>query len=124
MAAAFATLSSLADGQVHARMEQRGSRLMDGIAAALADADIPARVQGFPQIFHVALGVTSPITDYRSSLAADKPRYVRFTTGLLDHGVRALERGAWFLSDAHSDALVEETLAAVAKVGRGLRDEN
>ena len=38
------------------------------------------------------------------------------TTGLLDHGVRALERGAWFLSDAHSDAVVDETIAAVAAV--------
>ncbi len=118
MAATVATISTLADGQVHARMEQRGRRLMDGIAGALAEADIPARIQGFPQIFHVALDVTSPIRDYRSSLAADKARYVRLTTGLLDRGVRALERGAWFLSDAHSDALVEETIAAVAAVAR------
>ena len=118
MAATVATLSTLADGQVHARIEQRGRRLMDGIAGALAEADIPARIQGFPQIFHVALGVTSPISDYRSSLAADKARYIRMTTGLLDHGVRALERGAWFLSDAHSDAVVDETIAAVAAVAK------
>ena len=118
MAATVATLRALADGQVHERMEQRGRRLMDGIAAALAEADIPARIQGFPQIFHVALGVTSPITDYRSSLAADKARYVRFTTALLDHGVRALERGAWFLSDTHTDAVIDETIAAVAAVAK------
>jgi glutamate-1-semialdehyde 2,1-aminomutase len=118
MAATVATLSALTDGQVHARMEQRGQRLMNGIAKALTEADIPARIQGFPQIFHVALGVTGPITDYRSSLASDKARYVKFTTGLLSHGVRALERGAWFLSDAHSDAVVEETIAAVAAVAK------
>jgi len=92
----------------------------DGIAQALAEADIPARIQGFPQIFHVALGVDAPIVDYRSSLAADKARYVRLTTGLLERGVRALERGAWFLSDAHTDDVIDETIAAVAAVARSI----
>jgi glutamate-1-semialdehyde 2,1-aminomutase len=68
----------------------------------------------------VALGVTGPITDYRSSLAADKPRYVRLTTALLDRGVRALERGAWFLSDAHSEEVIDATIAAVAAVARAI----
>jgi glutamate-1-semialdehyde 2,1-aminomutase len=114
MAATVATLTALADGSVHAALERSGQRLMDGIARALAEADISARIQGFPQIFHVALGVDTPIRDYRSSLAADKARYVRLTTALLDHGVRALERGAWFLSTAHTDDVIDETIAAVA----------
>jgi glutamate-1-semialdehyde 2,1-aminomutase len=118
MAATVATLSALADGQIHALLEQRGLRLMDGISRALAEADIVARVQGFPQIFHVAFGVDAPITSYRSSLAADKARYVRFTTALLERGVRALERGAWFISSAHTDDLIDETIAAVAAVAR------
>jgi glutamate-1-semialdehyde 2,1-aminomutase len=114
MAATVATLTALADGQVHAALERSGRRLMDGIVRALAEADISARIQGFPQIFHVALGVDAPIRDYRSSLAADKARYVRLTTALLDQGVRALERGAWFLSAAHTDEAIDETIAAVA----------
>src|SRR5262245_37695779 len=118
MAATVATLRALADGQVHAALEQRGRRLMDGIAQALAEADLAARIQGFPQIFHVALGIEGPITDYRSALAADKARYVKFTTALLDHGVRALERGAWFLSSAHTDEVIDETIAAVAAVAK------
>ena len=118
MAATVATLTALADGQVHAALERRGRRLMEGIGRALAEADVVARIQGFPQIFHVALGVDSPIVDYRSSLDADKLRYVKLTTTLLDHGVRALERGAWFLSDAHSDEVIDETIAAVATAAR------
>jgi glutamate-1-semialdehyde 2,1-aminomutase len=118
MAATVATLSALADGQIHALLEQRGRRLMDGISRALAEADIVARVQGFPQIFHVAFGVDTPITNYRSSLGADKARYVKFTIALLQRGVRALERGAWFLSSEHTDALIDETLAAVAAAAR------
>jgi glutamate-1-semialdehyde 2,1-aminomutase len=118
MAATVATLSTLADGQVHAELERRGRRLMDGIAQALAEADIPARIQGFPQIFHVALGVDAPIVEYRSSLAADKARYVKLTTSLLQRGVRALERGAWFLSIAHTDDVIDTTIAAVAAASK------
>jgi glutamate-1-semialdehyde 2,1-aminomutase len=118
MAATVATLSTLADDRLYTMLEQRGRRLMDGIAQALAEADIVARIQGFPQIFHVALGVETPITEYRSSLAADKARYVRFTTRLLEQGVRALERGAWFLSSAHTDEVIDETIAAVAAVAK------
>jgi glutamate-1-semialdehyde 2,1-aminomutase len=118
MAATVATLTALADGQVHAALERSGQRLMDGIARALAEADISARIQGFPQIFHVALGVDTPIRDYRSSLAADRARYVRLTTALLDHGVRALERGAWFLSTAHTDEVIDETIAAVTAAAK------
>jgi glutamate-1-semialdehyde 2,1-aminomutase len=118
MAATVATLTALADGQIYAALERCGRRLMDGIARALAEADITARVQGFPQIFHVAIGVDAPITDYRSSLAADRAHYIRFTTALLDHGVRALERGAWFLSSAHTDEVIDETIAAVEAVAK------
>ena len=120
MAATVATLGALADGQVHERLERRGQRLMDGIARALGEADVVARVQGFPQIFHVALGVDAPLTDYRSSLSADKARYVKLTTALLQRGVRALERGAWFLSDAHDDRVIDETIAAVAEAARAI----
>jgi glutamate-1-semialdehyde 2,1-aminomutase len=120
MAATVATLTALADGQVHAALEQRGRRLMERIGQALAEADIGARIQGFPQIFHVAFGVDAPIINYRSSLAADKARYVRFTTALLERNVRALERGAWFISAAHTDELIDETIAAVAEVARAI----
>ena len=120
MAAVVATLKALAEEDTFTALEQRGRRLMDGIDQALAQADIEAQVQGFPQIFHVALGVNAPISDYRSSLAADKGRYVQFTTALLDYGVRALERGAWFLSTAHSDEVIEETIEAVTAVAKGL----
>ena len=118
MAAVVATLSELKKPETSSHLEQQGKKLMTGIKHALANADVEAQVQGFPQIFHVALGASSPFSNYRDSLAADKARYVNFTTGLLSHGVRALERGAWFLSTAHDDAAVDKTVAAVAAVAK------
>lgn len=114
MAATLATLRTLADGTVHQGIEKRGRRLMDGIAAILADAGIPATVTGFPQIFHVAFGLEEPARDYRDLMRMDRARYVRFCGELLKRRVRVLERGAWFLSAAHDDSIIDETLEAVA----------
>lgn len=120
MAAVVATLNELNKPGTSSLLEEQGNKLMTGIKDALADANVDAQVQGFPQIFHVALGASSPFSNYRDSLAADKARYVNFTTNLLSHGVRALERGAWFLSTAHADVVIDETIAAVAAVAKEL----
>ncbi len=118
MAALVATLHELQKPETFAALDQQGTRLMQGIRQALDGADIQARVAGFPQIFHVGFGVEAPVTDYRSSLQADKERYVRFTEALHHHGVRALERGAWFLSTAHTEDVIDATVAAVAAAAR------
>ncbi len=120
MAAVVATLNELNKPETFNLLEEQGKKLMTGIKGALADANVEAQVQGFPQIFHVALGTNLPFSNYRDSLGADKARYVNFTTALLSHGVRALERGAWFLSTAHDDAVIDKTIAAVAAVAKDL----
>jgi glutamate-1-semialdehyde 2,1-aminomutase len=120
MAATVATLRRLRDGDIYETTERNGRRLMDGIARTLDASGLRYLIQGFPQIFNLALGTRGPIHDYRSALAADKQAYLRLTTGLLDRGVRVLERGAWFLSSTHDESIVEETLAAVEAVAREL----
>jgi glutamate-1-semialdehyde 2,1-aminomutase len=89
---------------------------MEGIGRALRDAGIQTRVAGFSQIFHVGFGVDSAVTDYRSSLRADREQYIKFTEALHYKGVRALERGAWFLSTAHTDDVIDATIEAVTDV--------
>ena len=121
MAAVFATVSTLSQPGFYDVLEQRGKRLMEGISAALSAAGIPARVQGFPQIFHVALGISTPIRNYRDALNADRARYIRLTTQMLYRGVRALERGAWFISSAHTDEVIDETIAVVQDAARYLQ---
>jgi glutamate-1-semialdehyde 2,1-aminomutase len=113
MAATVATLTELATGDSYALIEKRGRRLMDGIAGLLRDYQVVAHVQGFPTVFHVAIGTSEPATTYRESQRADRADYVRFTTIMLERGVRALERGAWFLSVAHDDAVIDRTLSVI-----------
>jgi glutamate-1-semialdehyde 2,1-aminomutase len=113
MAATVATLKRLSTPGVYDKMEIRGRRLMEGLAETFKDAGVPATVTGFPQIFHVGLGLTEPPVNYRDCLRVDRPGYIRLATLLLQRGVRALERGAWFLSTEHDDAIVDTTIAAM-----------
>jgi len=122
MAATVATLRALAQGDVYSLIEQRGTRLMKSIEDILDRLEIPARVQGFPGIFHVAFGVTRPIETFRDTFAIDRARYVRFTTALIERGVRALERGAWFLSSEHDEAVIGRTLEVVEAAVKGIRE--
>ena len=95
------------------RLAARGT-----VRIALKQAGLEARIQGFPQIFNVALGVSTPIRNYRDARAADRAAYVALTTALLGEGVRALERGAWFMSAAHDDAVLDRTLTALERAVR------
>src|SRR5690606_38673314 len=101
-------------------------RLMQGLDAALRAAGVPSVVTGFPQIFHVGFGLTEPARDHRDLARVNRARYVRFCGELLARRVRALERGVWFLSAAHDEAVIDETIeaaaaAAMAFRGQGLR---
>ncbi|HUE63090.1 MAG TPA: aspartate aminotransferase family protein [Rhizomicrobium sp.] len=112
MAAMVATQKALTP-EGYKTASKRGVRLRDGIAGILTDAGIKAQVTGFELMFHVGLGLDAPARNYRDLLKADKPLYVKFTHALLKRGVRALERGAWFVSFGHDDAVIDATLEAV-----------
>lgn len=111
MAAMVATQNALTlEG--YGAASKRGVRLRDGIAAILKDAGIKAQVTGFELMFHVGFGLDAPARNYRDLLKVDKALYVKFCHALLKRGVRALERGAWFISFAHDDAVIDATLEA------------
>jgi glutamate-1-semialdehyde 2,1-aminomutase len=118
MAATVATLESLSAPGFYGDLEAKSDRLKEGIAKALKDAGIQAHVAGFPGFFHVGFGLSSAPRDYRDLVGIDKPKYTRFTLAMLKRGVRALERGAWFLSSAHSNDVLDETIAVAAEAAR------
>lgn len=112
MAAMVATQNALTP-ELYEAWSKRGVRLRDGVAAILKDAGIKAQVTGFELMFHVGFGLDAPAKNYRGLLKVDKAGYVKFAHALLKRGVRVLERGAWFVSSAHDDAVIDATLEAV-----------
>jgi glutamate-1-semialdehyde 2,1-aminomutase len=112
MAAMVATQAALTP-EAYEIASRRGVRLRDGIAQILQEAGLKAQVTGFELMFHIGFGLEAPARNYRDLLKSDKPMYVKFAHALLKRGVRVLERGAWFVSFAHNDGVIDATLDAV-----------
>ena len=112
----------LALGTAHpARSQELGRTLMAGLVALAQEHGVPLRPQGPGLIFHAVmlkLGATEgPIRDYRDYVRRhDAARWMHVRRCLLEEGVRAIERGLWSISLAHTAPDIEEALkrAAVA----------
>ncbi|MFI5356998.1 MAG: aspartate aminotransferase family protein [Opitutales bacterium] len=97
-----------------------GQRLMQGLATLAAPHGIPLQPQGPGLAFHAVMpkpGVASgPIRDYRDYVTRhDAPRWAHLRRCLLEEGVRAIERGLWSVSLAHTAADIDETLDRAAR---------
>ena len=115
MAATVATLREVQSGRPYEVIDKSGDRLITGLRQAFDDYDLLAEVVGYPAVFQVRFGPGGP-TDFRSALSADRARYGDFAAQLLGQGVRILPRGTWFVSAAHGEEQVDDTLRAVRTV--------
>ncbi len=116
MAASSAALAELErdNGAVYRHVERVGGALMAGIRGIANRLELPLLVQGVPSAFHLSFTDLSAIREYRDyALHCDKDRYNRFTLELLRRGIRVINRGIWYVSAAHTDAQIAQTLAAV-----------
>lgn len=92
-----------------------GNKLMQGLRALADQHGVPLRPQGPGLVFHCAIlkpgAAEGPITSYRDYVQRhDAPRWAGLRRCLLEEGVRAIERGLWFISLAHTDADIDEAL--------------
>jgi glutamate-1-semialdehyde 2,1-aminomutase len=91
-------------------MHAIGKRLKQGLQRICDASGVPARVVGEGVLFEVYF-TDGEITDYRSTLGADRARLSRFVQLLRERGVF---RGAskFYLSIVHDEADVAETIRA------------
>jgi glutamate-1-semialdehyde 2,1-aminomutase len=116
MAAGITTLRAIGRPGVFEQLEQVTATLCDGFtrAAQAADIALQAGAAGSMWGFFFA---AEPVTDYASAKQyADTARYARFFHAMLDRGVYLApsQFEAAFVSLAHDDALVAQTVAAAA----------
>lgn len=89
---------------------------MTGLTDLGRRLEIPLHVQGLPCSFHLSFTDEPPIHDYREwAVKADKERYNDFTHAMLTHGIRLIGRGIWYVSAAHTEEHVAQTLEAAEK---------
>jgi len=118
MAAALAALDVLEadDGAVYRDLERRGTRLMQELATLARRHKVPAHVQGAPAIFQVHFTGGPAPKNYRDATACDRDRALAFHAAMQEEGVRINPQAKFFLSAAHDDGVIDETLAAADKV--------
>jgi glutamate-1-semialdehyde 2,1-aminomutase len=111
LAAAVATLQTLTP-DVYERLDRFGRALRRGLEEELGAKGIPVVTTGEGAVFQVHFQAETP-REYRDTLPTDKALYGGFLLALLDAGVLALPDGRWYLSAAHGEDVVEETLRRV-----------
>jgi glutamate-1-semialdehyde 2,1-aminomutase len=112
MAAGAATLRLLTPDRYEA-LEAVGARLEAGLRDAAAAAGTPAGITRVGSLLTVFFRDGAPATA-EEAFTADRAAYGRFFGAMLDAGVLLApsQFEAWFVSLAHGDAEIAETLAA------------
>ncbi|GAA0909467.1 glutamate-1-semialdehyde 2,1-aminomutase [Rothia nasimurium] len=117
MAAGLAMLELIQAPGFHADLAERTVRLTDGMAAAAKKHGVAFSVNRVGAMFGLFF-TSETVESYAQATAADVEAFNRFFHGMLERGMylapSAFEAG--FVSSAHSDAVLEETIAAADTV--------
>ena len=117
MAAGLATLKAIQAPGFYDRLGTMTRRLTDGLAAAAGEQGIPFSAQAVGGMFGLYFRARVPHT-YAEVMECDREAFNRFFHAMLVHGVylapSAFEAG--FVSAAHSEADIDETIAAAVRV--------
>lgn len=113
MAAGLATLRELT-ADAYAKLERASARLAEGIANACAEKGIAAQVQRVGSMLTLFFH-DHAIKSMKDASQADHAHYAKFFHHMLTAGIHLPPSGyeAWFVSLAHDDAVIEQTIASV-----------
>ena len=119
VAAGLATLKILQDNPPYERLERLTERLEQGLIKAAVDARVPHTVQRVGSMITLFFH-DGPVRDYDDAKACDTRRFARFFWELMARGVYwpCSQFEAAFVSAAHDDDLIDQTIAAAAEAIR------
>lgn len=112
-AAGVAMLDALSDGAVYEKAEELARALETGLTAAARTARVPASVTRVGSMLSVFFRPESP-RNYSEAADSDTAAFGRFHAAMLQRGIMLppSQFETWFVSGAHSEADVAETLSA------------
>ena len=114
VAAGVATLTELQRPGVYDQLEATATRLIDGVTAAFARAEVPSTVNRVASMF-TGFFNPGPVSALAQVEQSDTAAYGRYMHALLDRGVYIApsQFEAGFVSIAHTDADIDRTIVAV-----------
>ncbi len=119
VAAGLATLKLICQPGFFTALTARTRKLVDGLNQGAAAANVPFSAQNVGGMFGVYFSASTP-NSFAEVMAGDRVRFNAFFHTMLEHGVylapSAYEAG--FVSAAHTDADIEDTIAIAARAFR------
>ncbi len=117
MACGLATLRVLRETDPYPQLDAATARLVDGLDRAASDAGIDHQVARVGSMFTLFFN-SDPVTSYDVSARNDTDRFAAYHRGMLDHGIYlpCSQFEANFVSTAHTDQDLDDTIAAAGKV--------
>jgi glutamate-1-semialdehyde 2,1-aminomutase len=117
LAGASATLTEISrdDGAALQRANRLGATLIDGLREHARAAGIPLQVTGFGGAFACHFSNPTELRDYRDTLADDRDALRQFLKAALAEGIHMLPDGRMYVSAAHTEQDIQETLAALSR---------
>ncbi len=116
MTAGLITLRRLRDPSIYDRLERATARLCDGLSAAAEDAGLETSINRVGSMWTSFFNRT-PVTDWTTANRSDRKLFGEFFHAMLDEGVYLApsQFEAGFVSLAHSDDLIDQTVTAARK---------
>ncbi len=118
MAAGLATLELISKPGFHKKLSQTAEKLVNGLAEVARSVGIPMATNQVGGMFGFFFSEESNITSFNQVTRCNIDRFKLFYHGMLEQGVylapSAYETG--FVSSAHDDDALNETLSAAEKV--------
>jgi glutamate-1-semialdehyde 2,1-aminomutase len=125
MAAGCATLKQLRDrkDEIYPRLEKLSASLVEGVASAAKEAGVPLCHNRVGSMF-TWFFTPGPVTDWDSASKSNTEAFGKFFRGILDSGIYLppSQYEAAFLSAAHTDQDVEQTIAAAKRAFAAIRE--
>jgi glutamate-1-semialdehyde 2,1-aminomutase len=121
VAAGLATLRALMAGDVYNDLENKGAWLARKLGTAAAQAGVPVTINLVGSLLTVFF-TNGPVTGLAEAKKADLAAFARFFQGMLQNGISLppSQFEAWFLSQAHTEVDLEDTVAAARQVFLGI----
>lgn len=122
-AAVLASLDELESGEVYEQIGKVGTALMQSLRDCAEASGLGLHLQGLPMAFHASFVPPGqvPVTRYRDLAGGDPDRYARLADALIGQRVWVARRGIWYVSAAHTETDVAETLDRAERAFRAFR---
>lgn len=103
--------------EIYPRLDKKGEKLAKGLDQVLADSTLPYQINQIGSMISVHF-TDQPVVDFATAALGNNDHFKHFFHGLLQRGIylppSAFE--SWFLSDAITYKMIDQTVAAAAEV--------